>query len=279
MDFSTLVIAAYGISLILGTWVAYGTQTFRIVYTMRGNGVSPMQPTFNYAAACLLTMEVLIIKGSEWFQPVSDEVTLFSLAQTLPFFQIAISMPLSIILLSSLVAATRTLESFLCSFFCIVHTAGVVFLCICVFLFIPEWLMVYGQLCGVMASLITTVTWVPEIILVWRERSTGELSIAFVAFEFTGSVTTVIYQALPWLGNEPWTAWLPEFILFIQQFVLISLWVRFNSPFIRAIRSAGSSAWSKITCKSSKPVDVDPLVYSIIDFQPPLPRERPGPSP
>lgn len=269
MDFSGLVVSAYGAALILGTWVAYGMQTFRIVYTRRGDGVSPTQPALNYAAACFLTMEVLILKGSEWFQPVAEEASVSSILQTLPFFQIAVSMPLSVILLGALLAVTRTWEALLCALGCIVHTAGVVVGAFVLLWTLPEWLFVYGQFCGLMASATTTVTWIPEIVLVWRHRSTGELSIIFVAFEFVGSVTTVLYQALPWLGNEPWTAWMPEFILFIQQFILVSLWVYFNRPLMHATKTVAVAAWSRIRNRPSAPVDVDPLIYGIIDFQPP----------
>ena len=273
MDFSVLVIAAYGAALVFGTWVAYGMQAFRIVYTMRGDGVSPTQPALNYAAACFLTMEVLILKGPEWFRPVADDASLSSILQTIPFFQIAVSMPLSIILLGSLMVATRGWWPLACAIGCAVHTAGVILVGAVCLLILPEWLAVYGQFCGVMASAATTVTWIPEIVLVWRQRSTGELSIVFVTFELSGSVTAVLYQALPWLGNEPWTAWTPEFILFIQQAILVSLWVRFNHPLMHAAKTVAAVAWAKITCKQAAPVDVDPLVYSIIDFQPPWPAE------
>ena len=228
MDASDLPILVGGCSLIIGTWVAYGTQTFRVLYTRSGEGVSPWQPTLNYIGSYFLTIGVLILKGRDWFGPVVGMVSLSSLVQTVPFFQIAVSLPLSIALLASLLWALKTAETLLCFAVCVLNTLVGIALWTSVSFFFSEWLEVYGQMCCMFASIMTMITWLPQIILVFTKRSTGELSLVFLLFEFIGSATTILYQALPWFGNEPWNAWLPEFVLFSQQFILVCLWTWFN---------------------------------------------------
>ena len=278
MDWTVLLIAGYGYLLIVGTWIAYGMQTFRILYTKSGDGVSPWQPTLNYVGSCLLVMDVIALKGSEWFGPIADDLSPTTILGTAPFFQIAASLPLSVVLLSSLTWATRTTETVICNVTIVLHTLLMVSTLVAVAVLAPAWLEWYGQACGMLASITTTVTWLPEIVLVWRHQSTGELLIAFVLFEFFGSVTTVLYQALPWFGDEPWTAWFPEFILFVQQFILVVLWIRLNKKMIRTI----GLGWGWVKSRfagSEPPADIATVAYELIDYRPPLSDGPDGPYP
>lgn len=269
MSFADIPILFGGCLLIIGTWIAYGTQTFRVIYTRSGEGVSPWQPTFNYIGSYFLAVGVLVLKGRDWFGPVSDLISLSSVAQTVPFFQIAVSIPLSIALLVTLLWALKTKETVCCVVICGAHTfVGLLSCALIAFLF-SEWLEVYGQVCCLLASLTTMITWLPQIMLVLTRRTTGELSLVFLLFEFFGSATTVLYQALPWLGNEPWTAWLPEFVLFSQQFILVCLWTWFN----RRIFSGTPRLWKFIqrrrAAKAPSSESSDDISYELVPVHPP----------
>ena len=61
--------------------------------------------------------------------------------------------------------------------------------------------MAYLTLLGITAACLTTTAFVPQVLKVWRSRSTGDISLAMFSMTFVGIVMWFIYGLL--IGNIP----------------------------------------------------------------------------
>jgi len=61
--------------------------------------------------------------------------------------------------------------------------------------------MAYLTLLGITAACLTTTAFVPQVLKVWRTRSTSDLSLAMLCMTFTGIILWLAYGLL--VGDTP----------------------------------------------------------------------------
>ena len=83
----------------------------------------------------------------------------------------------------------------------------------------------YGTFAGILSSLFTGIVWLPQIVILYRNKGPGQLSLILVTFEAFGSILVVFYQAF--MVREHWSTWISTLVLSLEQCLLFTLFLRY----------------------------------------------------
>lgn len=85
---------------------------------------------------------------------------------------------------------------------------------------------VWGKILGIMASIFVIFQQVPQIIVTWKLKSAGTLSLGMLLLQFPGNLAVIGFQA--GLNGADITTWGPYLVSAIQLLILIILVVYFK---------------------------------------------------
>lgn len=84
----------------------------------------------------------------------------------------------------------------------------------------------FGSAYGIISTVATIIMWLPQIILTYRKRDPGSLSLLMLLLQFPGGVAAVYFQAI--MEQESFTTWSPYLASALEQLILIILIVYYK---------------------------------------------------
>lgn len=85
---------------------------------------------------------------------------------------------------------------------------------------------VWGKILGILASIFVIFQQVPQIIVTWKLKSAGTLSLGMLSIQFPGNLAVIGFQA--GLNKADITTWGPYLVSAIQLLILIILLIYFK---------------------------------------------------
>lgn len=91
----------------------------------------------------------------------------------------------------------------------------------------PDARQSWADTCGILASLLACIQYLPQIYTTWKLKSAHSLSIMMMCFQTPGSAVFVLSLALRF-GRKGWSAWAPYVVTGILQGVLLTMAIVFD---------------------------------------------------
>jgi uncharacterized protein with PQ loop repeat len=205
--------------LIVGDAIAHGHQMYLIIKDGNTKGLSTSSIVLNFISSLTVTINLFLLDGHRflyeaWFAGFSYQsmVAWFAAMQLTTSSAYTAILVLSYNLFSNRRERVRTMI--------IVVVAMTIEGCVVLYLDVR----LAGIILGVLASLITIVTWIPQIWMLLRRNEKGELSLFMILAHLFGSWLAVFFQAV--LNGEQWTIWASSAVMGFEQCLLLVLWVR-----------------------------------------------------
>lgn len=212
-----------GCALILGAAFANGHQAYLLRKNKSCEGVSSLSFFLSLLTSLLLTVNILFLQWDTWLVNYKDFTRQATLSHIIAIAQIATGIIWSGIICGIITGLEET--GYLIFSFLVGFVSGLLIL---VFLFSSALLgymdfIQMAEILGIISLVYTSIIWIPQIIVTWKTMKTGSLSYLLILGELFGSFTVLIYQSV--LEKEHWTTWISEVAVFLEQLILISLFI------------------------------------------------------
>ena len=214
-----------GCLLIIGDAVAYAHQVYVVSRDSSTKGLSSITVCLNFLSSLMVFVNFYILDSKEYFlQVFFHGLTLESFDNLIAFLQIMFSVVYTGLFLLAFMMFNDTGNrnvSFWINFV-VFFSMGITFS----FFFFNGMLSLYAEIIGVIAAVVTMITWLPQIFSLLRWRDAGELSMVLVLTHVVGAIIAVFFQAV--LNAEPWSTWISTIVLAFQHSLILFLLVLFK---------------------------------------------------
>lgn len=86
--------------------------------------------------------------------------------------------------------------------------------------------ILFGDMLNILAAMITSFFWIPQIYETWKKQDIGALSLATLVMQTPGSLLTFLFQVL--ISHSSWFIGAPYLISFILQTILLTMGIIFE---------------------------------------------------
>lgn len=212
---------AVGLVIIIGGVIPYSHQSYRIIRYKSAEGMSLYSAALNFFTSWLLAMNITIVMWNKWAEPAPLWVMT---ERTVALAQIYGSVVFTG--MTGFFIAKYTESEYKTSI-----TSVSIVLCLTFFLvsfltYYVGFFFEYGTILGIVSSVFTAIIWLPQVVILFKNKATGQLSFVLVIFEAFGSILVVFYQAI--MVREHWSTWISTLVLSVEQFVLLGLYIRYH---------------------------------------------------
>ena len=219
---STEIDIAIGAVLIAGAAVANMHQAYLIIRYKSCEGVSSLSFWLSFFASILLTVNIFVLKWDSWIMDASSHSRLDNVNHWVALAQVASGALWAVLILVVMSRYDRSrsysLTLIVCLFLLLTLGLGLVYSIVS-----GNYKEELAVACGIAAIPVTAVIWVPQIVVTVKTMQVRSLSWLLLLGEMVGSFVVLVYQA--GIVREPWSTWVSQIVVVVEQVVLISLYV------------------------------------------------------
>ena len=239
-----------GIGLIVGAGFAYLQQCLLIKKAQTSFGISPVAAWLNFQSSFFLVLNIWSLEWGAWIEPIFENgLDMDGVAHLIALAQIMSGLGYGFMLYTFVVGYGKKRGGMITS------TLAIITIISTLTGFVTAWIWdgihLYVRCLGIGATILTVLTWIPQIILMLWLRDPGTLSILLICLEGGGSIIAVFYQAV--INREDLTTWAPTVVFILEQIVVISLWLSFTYVWPHPPHS-----WGQETVKEEDLVEMKP---------------------
>ncbi|EFW20498.1 hypothetical protein D8B26_003132 [Coccidioides posadasii str. Silveira] len=239
----SIVNFSFSVLILLGILLSYVPQHHRIISRRSSFGISPYFVLLGTTSGTSGFANILLLPRSAKDVACCDEISGFScFAGLLGILQVGTQAVCFVIILALFVifftnpdttAASKTRESpsfrtaLLVAAACIIHAVAAVVLGVMIALAYPSSRQLWANIFGIMATILSSIQYFPQIYTTYVLRRVGSLSIPMMCIQTPGSLVWAASLAAR-LGTEGWSTWGVYVVTALLQGTLLIMGIYFE---------------------------------------------------